>query len=114
MASTRLKTTKDGRRYYEIRCKISRDRPEITTRWYVPDGWSAKAIDRELTKQAAEFERRCKSGEVLSHTELKEKAKREAREAAAIQTLKQYGEGVFMPAKAVRCSENTRSSFQGM
>lgn len=114
MASKRLKTTKDGRRYYEIRCKISRDRPEITTRWYVPDGWSAKAIDRELTKQAAEFERRCKSGEVLSHTELKEKAKREAREAAAIQTLKQYGEGVFMPAKAVRCSENTRSSFQGM
>lgn len=114
MASKRLKTTKDGRRYYEIRCKISRDRPEITTRWYVPDGWSAKAIDRELTKQAAEFERRCKSGEVLSHTELKEKAKREAQEAAAIQTLKQYGEGVFMPAKAVRCSENTRSSFQGM
>ena len=64
--------------------------------------------------QAADFERRCKSGEVLSHTERKEKEKREAQEAAAIQTLKQYGEGVFMPAKAVRCSENTRSSFQGM
>ena len=114
MASKRLKITKDGRRYYEIRVSRGRGQSYLVSRWYVPEGWSARAIERELAKQAAEFERRCKSGEVLSHTELKEKAKREAREAAAIQTLKQYGEGVFMPAKAVRCSENTRSSFQGM
>ena len=114
MASKRLKTTKDGRRYYEIRVSRGRGRSYLVSRWYVPEGWSARAIERELAKQAADFERRCKSGEVLSHTERKEKEKREAQEAAAIQTLKQYGEGVFMPAKAVRCSENTRSSFQGM
>ena len=114
MASKRLKITKDGRRYYEIRVSRGRDQSYLVSRWYVPEGWSARAIERELAKQAADFERRCKSGEVLSHTERKEKEKREAQEAAAIQTLKQYGEGVFMPAKAVRCSENTRSSFQGM
>lgn len=114
MASKRLKTTKDGRRYYEIRVSRGRGQSYLVSRWYVPEGWSARAIERELAKQAADFERRCKSGEVLSHTERKEKEKREAQEAAAIQTLKQYGEGVFMPAKAVRCSENTRSSFQGM
>ena len=114
MASKRLKVTKDGRRYYEIRVSRGRGQSYLVSRWYVPEGWSARAIERELAKQAADFERRCKSGEVLSHTERKEKEKREAQEAAAIQTLKQYGEGVFMPAKAVRCSENTRSSFQGM
>lgn len=114
MASKRLKITKDGRRYYEIRVSRGRGQSYLVSRWYVPEGWSARAIERELAKQAADFERRCKSGEVLSHTEQKEKEKREAQEAAAIQTLKQYGEGVFMPAKAVRCSENTRSSFQGM
>lgn len=114
MASKRLKTTKDGRRYYEIRVSRGRGQSYLVSRWYIPEGWSARAIERELAKQAADFERRCKSGEVLSHTERREKEKREAQEAAAIQTLKQYGEGVFMPAKAVRCSENTRSSFQGM
>lgn len=114
MASKRLKITKDGRRYYEIRVSRGRGQSYLVSRWYIPEGWSARAIERELAKQAADFERRCKSGEVLSHTERKEKEKREAQEAAAIQTLKQYGEGVFMPAKAVRCSENTRSSFQGM
>lgn len=114
MASKRLKITKDGRRYYEIRVSRGRGQSYLVSRWYVPEGWSARAIERELAKQAADFERRCKSGEVLSHTERKEKEKREAQAAAAIQTLKQYGEGVFMPAKAVRCSENTRSSFQGM
>ena len=35
-------------------------------------------------------------------------------EAERIITLKQYGERVFMPTKAVTCSENTRASFQGM
>ncbi len=114
MPSMRKRTTKAGREYYEIRVRISRERPELTTRWYVPEGWSAKAIDRELQKQAAEFERRCNAGEVLSRSERKEKSAREAREAAAILTLWQYGESVFMPAKKVTCSENTRQSFQTM
>ena len=112
MPSTRKKTTKAGREYYEIRCRISREAPELTRRWYVPDGWSQKVIDRELAKAAAEFERQCKAGEHISRSEQKERKKAAEAEAAAIVTLKQYGESVFMPTKTVTCSENTRASYQ--
>ncbi len=117
MASTRLKTTKDGRRYYEIRVRISRDRPELSTRWYIPNGWSQTAIDRQLSKESAEFERKCKAGEVLSRSEQKaieaEQARLAAAEAARIQTFKQYGERVFMPSKKITTAEKTRSYYQG-
>lgn len=117
MASTRIKTTKDGRRYYEIRVRISRDRPELSSRWYVPEGWSQKAIDRELAKVSAEFERKCKAGEILSREEQKkidaEQARLAAVEAAKIQTFRQYGERVFMPSKAITTAEKTREYYQG-
>ena len=117
MASTRLKTTKDGRQYYEIRVRISRDKPELTTRWYIPDGWSQTSIDNKLPKVAAEFERKCKDGEVISRAEMKAKKEEAARvaaiEAARIQTFKQYGERVFMPAKAITTAEKTRAYYQG-
>ncbi|MDY4431061.1 tyrosine-type recombinase/integrase [Evtepia sp.] len=112
MASTRLKETKDGRRFYEIRVNMGRDRPQLSTRWYVPAGWSKRAIDRELAKQAAEFELKCKAGEVQTIEEKRQAAAHAATEAAKILTLKQYGERVYMPSLTVRCSENTRSSFQ--
>lgn len=114
MASIQSLTTKDGKPYYRIRCRISRDKPTYSTCWYPPEGWSKRAIERELTKQAAEFERQCKAGEILSRTEQKAKQAEEQRQAESIQTVKQYGERVFMPAKAVTCSENTRCSFQSM
>lgn len=82
------------------------------SRWYAPEGWSQKAIDRELAKVAAEFERRCKAGEVISRKERQERDAQEAAEAALIQTVKQYGERVFVPAKTVTMSENSRASFQ--
>lgn len=113
MASTRKKTTKDGREFYEIRVDMGRGRSELTRRWYVPDGWSKRSIERELAKQAAEFERQCKAGEILTRKQQQEKARLEELEAAKIQTLKQYGNQVFMPAIEVRCSENTRSTYQG-
>ena len=91
---------------------MGRGRSQLTTRWYVPDGWSQKAINRELAKQAADFERRCKAGEVHTHEEKRQAAALEAAEAAKILTLKQYGERVFMPSLLVRCSENTRNSYQ--
>lgn len=112
MASTRRKETKDGRAYYEIRCRVSRDRPELSTRWYVPEGWSKRAIERELAKQSAEFERKCQAGEVLSRSETKEKEAQEARERASILTVKDYAEQVFMPEKTIRCAENTRAFYQ--
>lgn len=112
MASIQPLTTKDGKSYYRIRCRISRDKPTYSTCWYPPDGWSKRAIERELAKQAAEFERQCKAGEILSRTEQKAKQAEEQRQAESIQTVKQYGERVFMPAKSITCAENTRCSFQ--
>lgn len=113
MPSIREKQTKDGRTFYEIQVSRGRSRSRLTSRWYPPEGWSKKAIDRELAKVAAEFERRCDNGEAISRAEQKEIDLLQKQEAAKIQTLCQYGERVFMPAKAVTISENSRNSFQG-
>ena len=67
--SIRRKTTKAGRDYYEITVSRGRSLPRLFSRWYVPEGWSQRAIDRELAKVAAEFERQCKAGEVVSRRE---------------------------------------------
>lgn len=113
MSSTRKRATKDGQTFYEIRVSRGRGKSYLTTRWYPPDGWSQKAVERALTKEAAEFERRCREGEVVSRAEQKESDLQQKREAAKILTLQQYGETVFMPAKSVTMSENGRCAYQG-
>lgn len=113
MASTRKLNTKDGTAFYEIIVSRGRGRSALTSRWYPPQGWSQRAIDRELARVAAEFERKVKAGEVVSREEEREKKRRQAQEMAQIRTLKQYGAAIFMPSVAVRCAENTRSSYQG-
>lgn len=113
MASTRKRTTKDGQVFYEIRVSRGRGKSYLTTRWYPPDGWSQKAIDRALAKEMADFERRCHEGEITSRAEKKESDLQQKRAAAKIQTLKKYGEEVFMPTKAVTMSENGRCAYQG-
>ncbi len=113
MAYTRLKTTKNGKRFYEIIVSRGRSKSQLSRRWYVPDGWSQKAIERELAAVAAEFERQCDAGEVISRAELKEREEKEAEEAAKVLTLRQYGDWVFMPAKTITMSENGRAGYQG-
>ena len=113
MPSTRRKATKDGRIFYEISVSRGRGKSRLTRRWYVPDGWSQRAIDRELAAVAAEFERQSDAGEIISRAEAREEAAQRAAEAARILTLRQYGERVFMPSKTVTMSENSRSNYQG-
>ena len=113
MPSVRRYETKDGRAYYLIRVRRGREKSALSRRWYVPDGWSQRAIDRELAKVSAEFERQVQAGEVISRDEKRLQAAQEAAEAAKIVTLRQYGEKVFMPAKTLTATENTRASFQG-
>ncbi len=113
MASTRKLTTKDGRVFYEISVSRGRGKSRLTRRWYPPKGWSRKAIERELTAVAAEFERQSDAGEVVSRAEHREREAQEAAEAAKILTFRQYGERVFMPAKTVTMSENSRANYQG-
>lgn len=114
MPSIRTKQTKTGTTFYEIRVSRGRGKSYLTTRWYPPEGWSKRAIDRELTKQAAEFERQVQAGEIVSREEQAEIDRQNALESAKIKTLEQYGNGVFMPAKAVTMSENSRNSYQGI
>lgn len=113
MASTRKRNTKNGQPFYEITVSRGRGVSRLTSRWYPPAGWSQKAIDRELAKVASEFERKVKAGEIVTRQETREQERQEALQAAQIKTLKQYAESVFMPSLAVRCSENTRTSYQG-
>ncbi len=112
MSSIRKGSTKDGKAYFEIAVSRGRGVARLTTRWYAPDGWSQKAIDRELRRVAAEFERQAKAGEVVTKAERQQQEEAQARERAQIKTLKQYCEMVFMPAMTVRCAENTRESYQ--
>ena len=112
MASTRKLNTKDGRIFYEISVSRGRGKSRLTRRWYPPDGWSRKAIERELTAVAAEFERQSDAGEIISRAEQREREALEAAEAAKILTLQQYGERVFMPSKTITMSENARANYQ--
>jgi len=113
MASTRKLNTKDGTPFYENSVSRGRGLSPLTSRWSPPASSIQKAIDRELVKVAAEFERKVKAGEVITRQEEKAQSHQKALEAAQIKTLKQYGESVFMPALAIRCAENTRTSYQG-
>jgi len=120
MASTRKKTTKDGTPFYEITVSRGRNKSPMTSRWYVPKGWSQKAIDKELTKVAAEFERKVQAGEIVNREEKKELEKQQRElerqreiEAAKIKTFKQYCEAVYMPDLGARCSANTIASYDG-
>ena len=72
MASTKKLLTKDERVYYGINVSRGRGKSRLTRRWYVPDGWSRKAIERELATVAAEFERQCDAGEVMSKATAKQ------------------------------------------
>ena len=61
----------------------------------------------------ADLEREVKEGKVVTKKEQKQLAAQKAAEQAKIQTLRQYGEQVFMPTFAIRAAENSRASYQG-
>ena len=112
MASTREKFTKDGRRFFEIIVSRGRGVSQVTERWYPQDTWSKRTIEKELSKAAAEFERKVKAGEYCTRAERKEQEEIARAEAAKIRTLKQYFEGVYLPALKVRASKHTIDCFE--
>lgn len=112
MASHSLHTTPDGKRYYRIFVSRGRGESNYSKRWYIPDGLSARTIERELRKVESQFEADCAAGLVSSRAEKKAAEAAAAAQAAKIETVKQFGERVFMPEKELTCTENTRYSFQ--
>lgn len=112
MASIKQLETKDGKRFFKISVSRGYGKTPYTMRWYWPDGWSKRSVERELKKVSAEFERACSVGEVLNRSQEKEKAAQEAAEAAKLKTVRQYADGVFMLTKEATFSENARSSYR--
>lgn len=113
MASIREMETKTGGICYEVGVSRGRGKSKVYRRFYPETGWSKRTIERELNKFVRDLEKEVEAGATVSREERKEKELEAMREAAKVQTLKQYGEKVFMPTKKVTISENTRSSFQG-
>lgn len=114
MASTRLRNSRTGQKYYEIRVSRGRGQSVLSKQWYVPEGWSQRAIDRELAKVSAAFERQVKTGEIISKSEKKQIEAEKAKQESAILTVKQYGESVLMPEKRLLCAEHTRAYYQSL
>lgn len=117
MATKRERITKDGRRFYEFRCRPSRNEPEHTERWYIQEGWSQKYIDRESDKALADFDRRVHAGEHLTKKAQKAKtaeeaaaAAQKAAEEAKIKTVRQYVDDVFFTNATL--GENARSTYE--
>lgn len=86
---------------------------QYTTRWYPPEGWSSRAVERELARVSVRFEEDCRAGRVHTRAQQRAIQAQEALAASQLPTLRDYGETVFMPAKSVTMSENTRTCFQG-
>lgn len=112
MASIKQMETKDGKCFFKISVSRGYGKTPYTMRWYWPEGWSKRAAEREATKQAAAFELKCSSGEVLNRAQAKEKVAEERAEAEKLKTVRQYASGVFLPTKAATFSENARASYQ--
>lgn len=117
MASTRPKTNKQGEiTGYEIR--VDRGRDEFGTRrkpyvmtWPVPQGWSQRSIKAELNKVAAQFERDCKAGLILTKEEKRERAELQQQEEQQKLTFERYALEIFMPRKEATFSENSRDNY---
>ena len=118
MASiSKLQTTKDGRRFWLIQVSMGKGQTNRKTRFYWPEGKNGYPISESSAinkrdKYAAEFESKCKSGEVLSRKEKADLAAAEKAELAKLKTVKQYAENVFMPSKVLSVTENTRANYQ--
>lgn len=114
MASHRKIALKDGTEVYEVKASRGRKAAPLTMRWEPPKGWSEKAIQRELAKVEADFERRVNAGEVISRAEQKEREALEEAERQKVFTVQRYGDEVFMPAKKPQMSINSVNGFQGV
>ena len=112
MANAVEKRTKDGRRFYELRAYSKEKRRYYTSRWYVPDGWSARSIQGELRTQLVNFQNDVNAGLVLSNKEIQAARIAEEEQRAQLRTVKQYADSVFMPAKEQSIAENTRLSYR--
>lgn len=118
MASiSKLQTAKDGRRFWKIQVSRGRGLSPYSTRFYWPEKKNGDPVSEnkalgELGTFAAEFELKCKAGEVLSRKEAAEQKADEDRQRSELKTVKQYAEGVYMARKKLTLAESSRRGYQ--
>lgn len=111
MASIKKEYDATGAVVYKVQASGGRGR-RVKRSWRPEPGWSARTIERELNKFAAQLENELADGTISTKKEDEEKARLAALENAKLKTLRQYATGVFMPTKEATFSENSRSSYQ--
>ena len=103
MASITKTVDAAGAAVYKVQVSGGRGR-RVKRSWRPQAGWSARTIERELNKFAAQLENELASGALNTKREDKEAARLAALESAKLKTLRQYATGVYMPAKAAAFS----------
>ena len=114
MAWVSLKKTKKGKEFYMIRVSLGRGKESPSMRWYVPEGMSKRAVERELARVTADFERRCREGEAITRRQRQAVQQRRREEEAARHTVRSFAENVFMPALTVTASERSRCNYRNV
>lgn len=111
MASIKQKTDAKGFAVYQVQASDGRGRRVYRTFKPQPT-WSAKTTQRELRKFAAQLENELKGGQVLTKAERREQARREAAQAAKVQTLRQYVDRVWMPQKRATAARSSLRAYE--
>lgn len=111
MASIKKTTDAKGSTVYKIQVSDGRGR-RVTRSWRPEPTWSTRTVERELHKFAATLELELANGSLQTRKEAVEQKHQAEIEAAKLKTLRQYVDGVFMPAKELTISESTRSSYR--
>lgn len=125
MASYTARKNKAGETMsYQI--KVSRGRDKLTgkqltpftTTYTPPEGWSKKAVERDLVRFMGEFEAACKRGEILTKEEQKahaveqaEQVQREQAEEERKLTFNKYVE-LFLKEKSATLSATTVQGYR--
>ncbi len=127
MASYSPRKDKSGQ-IISYQIKVTRGRDKLTgkqltpfTMTYTPpEGWSKKAIERDLLKVIGEFEAACKRGEVLTKEQEKELALRQIEEAKRLQaeeerkpTFEKYTD-LFMKEKSASFAPGTLENYRNV
>lgn len=111
MPSYMKKTDAKGEVFYKVQVSDGRGR-KVTRNWRPEPGWSAKTIQSKLDQFAANLKNELAAGTVKTKQESDEEKRLAELEAAKLKTLRQYADGVFMPAKEATFSENSRSNYR--
>ena len=107
MASIKKEKDKNGCPVYRV--SVSNGRGRRISRTFRPEPtWSARTINRELQKFSADLEMQLSDYEILTKSESVAEAAKMAAEASKIKTVKDYGDSVFMPEKALSIAEKSR------